>query len=273
MSNSLDLFELREKELKILRNFDSFCKEKDIPYFLSNGTLLGAVKYGGFIPWDDDIDVVLLREDYDRFINEYFDSRYILFETRKNNRFRYPFAKLSDPDTVLNETDVNNGVNLGVNIDIFPLDYINLYFKNAKKLSLKLHNASMLLLYSKRKIRYKKELGFKQNAIDIFYGICSKVIPPRLYVKYIQKKAQMFKGEKKSKYLAMLCWSVYKGREVMPAEVYEKTVKVSFEGEEYPAPVGYDKYLRNLYGDYEKDPPKEKQKTHHFFKAYNKKDI
>jgi len=273
MSDCLNLNQIRAKELEILRHFDSYCKENGIQYFLSNGTLLGAVKYKGFIPWDDDIDVVMFREDYEKFVNMYTDSKYILYETRRKRAYRYPFAKLSESSTLLCETDVNNGIELGINMDIFPLDYINLDIEKAKKLSLWLHRVSMLLIYAKRKIKYNHTKRFLENIVDIFVGILSKFIRPEAYIKYIQKKAKKYESDSSAKYVASLCWSVYKGKEVMPIEVFSETVDVTFEGNRYPAPIGYDKYLRSLYGDYEKDPPKEKQVTHHFFTVYEKENL
>lgn len=103
--------------------FDSFCKENDIKYFLSNGTLLGAVKYKGFIPWDDDIDVFVPREDYNRLIALFKDDeKYCLFAFEKNSKFLYPFAKLCDMKTRKEENNTKSGVVLGIDIDIFPLD-------------------------------------------------------------------------------------------------------------------------------------------------------
>lgn len=97
----LSLDELREVELDILKTFHNFCEENKIKYYLSNGTLLGAVKYRGFIPWDDDIDVFVPREDYDRLISIFKDSeKYHLFAFERNERYRYLFAKLCDMATL-----------------------------------------------------------------------------------------------------------------------------------------------------------------------------
>ena len=130
----LSLQELKQIEFDILKMFDVFCKENNIRYFLSNGTLLGAVKYKKFIPWDDDVDLLIPREDYNRMISLFKDDdRYQLFAYEKKQEFCYPFAKLCDMTTRKVEPGYNNGVELGVDIDLFPLDAWNDDFKKAKQ--------------------------------------------------------------------------------------------------------------------------------------------
>lgn len=270
MYEELNLPQIKKLEVQLLKHLDCYCEENRIRYFLSNGTLLGAVKYKGFIPWDDDIDVVMLREDYEAFISKYEDSRYTLFENRRNSSYRYPFAKLSDSTTVLCEQGVNNGVQIGVCIDIFPLDYVGSNYKKAKKIARNLHRVSMLLAFAKKEIEYQGSYNIIKNLMYIFCGIVAKCIKPKTYIKIIQKKAQRYRYSKDSQYLASLCWAAYKEKEVIPAEVFRNSVSLMFEGNNYPVPIGYDKYLKNLYGNYELDPPPEKQVSHHDFKAYKK---
>ena len=96
----LTLQEIKEIELEILKHFHAFCQENNIRYFISHGTLLGTIRYKGFIPWDDDIDVLVPREDYDRLLAIFQDNeRYQLFHFEKDSRFLFPFAKLCDMTT------------------------------------------------------------------------------------------------------------------------------------------------------------------------------
>ena len=130
----LSLQELKEIELEILKVFDAFCKENNIRYYLSHGTLLGAIRYKKFIPWDDDVDLLIPREDYNRMITLFKDTdRYKLFAFEKYPEYRYPIAKLCDMTTRKVETGYNNGVELGVDIDLFPLDAWDDDLKKAKK--------------------------------------------------------------------------------------------------------------------------------------------
>ena len=119
----LSLQEVQQIEFDLLKRFDAFCKENEIRYFLSNGTLLGAVKYKEFIPWDDDIDVLVPRDDYNRLLHLFNDDeKYQLFAFEKNENYRFPFAKFCNMTTRKEENNIDNGVILGVDIDIFPLD-------------------------------------------------------------------------------------------------------------------------------------------------------
>ena len=122
MREICNLSEIKKIELDILRAFRSFCEKNSLRYFLAYGTLLGAVRHGGFIPWDDDIDVAMPRTDYERFLKEFRDERYEVYDLSKKGYF-YPFAKLCDTTTVLiEEMSVKNSI--GVYIDIFPMDGI-----------------------------------------------------------------------------------------------------------------------------------------------------
>ncbi len=99
----LTIQEKQEIILGILKDIDRFCRDNDIPYSLSSGTLLGAVRHGGFIPWDDDADMFMLREDFDRFVKIYKSDKYhLLFNTRSDDEFfASGYAKVNDPDTYI----------------------------------------------------------------------------------------------------------------------------------------------------------------------------
>lgn len=118
---------LKEKQgiiLDIMKDIDRFCRANNIPYTLSSGTLLGAVRHGGFIPWDDDADMFMLREDFDRFVKTYKSDRFgLLFNTRTDSEFfASGYAKVNDPTTHIAETLTM--ANHGVFVDIFPLDNV-----------------------------------------------------------------------------------------------------------------------------------------------------
>ena len=140
----LTISEIQQIEYELLIQFDEYCHKNRITYFLSNGTLLGAIKYKGFIPWDEDIDVLVPREDYNRLINSFKDNEQLrLFSYERNKNYRFPFAKLCDIHTIKEEYSYENSVNLGLNIDIFPLDYWKNDLMEAKKES-KIINRYML---------------------------------------------------------------------------------------------------------------------------------
>lgn len=120
----LTIKEKHEIILEIMKDIDKFCRENDIPYTISAGTMLGAIRHGGFIPWDDDADLFMLREDFDRFVKIYKSPKYhLLFNTRGEKEFLASgYAKVSDPATRIE--DNKTLTEYGVYVDIFPLDAV-----------------------------------------------------------------------------------------------------------------------------------------------------
>lgn len=262
----LTLQELKDIEFEILKTFDAFCKENNIKYYLSHGTLLGAIRYKKFIPWDDDVDLLIPREDYLRMIELFEDTeRYQLFAFEKDSNYLYPYAKLCDMTTYKEEFGYNNGVKLGVDIDLFPLDAWNDDLRKAKR-EVKYINKNMFYLaLSKRK--NSGSVHPLKRLVKGFLLLISKIAGSKYYVKNIIKASR--KGVKeKNNYLGCKAWCVYGEKGIIPAEAFDETVYVDFEGEKFPAPKGYDTYLTCLYGNYLPEPPPEKRKTHHNFKAY-----
>lgn len=262
----LTLQELKEIEFDILKMFDAFCKENDIKYYLSHGTLLGAIRYGKFIPWDDDVDLLIPREDYNKMITLFKDNgRYQLFAFEKNQNYCYPMAKLCDMTTLKEESGYNNGVKLGVDIDLFPLDEWNSNLRKAKKEARYIGRQMKLLTLSKL---YKPDSksSIKRLIKGIVMFFC-KGLGSKHYIKKILKASRK-SSKSNSNYLGCKVWCVYGERGIIPSEVFADTTYVEFEGEMFPAPAGYDTYLTCLYGDYMPEPPVEKRKTHHSFKAY-----
>ncbi|MBE5869209.1 MAG: LicD family protein [Lachnospiraceae bacterium] len=262
----LTLQELKEIEFDILKYFDAFCKENNIKYFLSHGTLLGAIRYKKFIPWDDDVDLLIPREDYNRMISLFKDNeRYRLFAFEKDPNYLYPIAKLCDMTTRKDEFGYNNGVELGVDIDLFPLDAWDDDLESAKREAKYLGKNMFYLGLSKLK-KPDSVNPIKRFVKRIVMVFC-KMFGSKYFIKKILKAS--YKEEQKgNNYLGCKAWCVYGERGIIPAEVFAETIDIEFEGEKFPAPVDYDKYLTCLYGDYLPEPPVEKRKTHHHFKAY-----
>ncbi len=262
----LSLQEIKEIELDILKVFHSFCVENNIRYFLSHGTLLGAIRYKGFIPWDDDVDVLVPREDYNRLLHLFQDSeQYRLFSFAKNKNFRFPYAKLCDMSTLKEEFNVDNGVKLGLDMDVFPLDAWDSDIVKAKQEVKRIKKAMLGLELTKlcKPNSINPIKRFVKGMIMLLY----KLLGSGYFIKKIVKES--IREEKmESPYLGSKSWMVYGERDIIPADVFADTVEIEFEGERFFAPSDYDTYLTCLYGDYLPEPPKEKQKTHHQFKAY-----
>lgn len=262
----MTLQELKDCELDILRLFHSFCEDNHLRYCLAYGTLLGAIRYKGFIPWDDDVDVLMPREDYNRFLKLYQDSeRYRLFAFEKDPSAQFPYAKICDMTTRKDETGYACDIPLGVDIDIFPLDYWDNDLEKAKREAKKI-NGYMHHLGLSRLSKPKSSSPFKRFAKSLLMCWC-RLHGSAYYVRKILQEA--VKDEQNgSRYMGTKTWCVYGERNIVPAEAFADRIEIDFAGERFFAPVGYDAYLTCLYGDYLPEPPKEKQKTHHTFKAY-----
>lgn len=262
----LSLQEIKEVELDILKMFHSFCVENNIRYFISHGTLLGALRYKGFIPWDDDLDVLVPREDYDRLLTIFRDSeRYRLLAFERNRDYLFPYAKLCDMTTRKVEGDYNNGVELGLDIDVFPLDHwdndLEKARQEAKRQRQNMFCLGLTKLHKPDSLHPVKR--FVKGIVMAFY----KLRGSAYYVEKIVRGAH--KPEQKgSRYMGAKAWNVYGEGDILPAEVFAEAIELEFEGEKFFAPVGYDTLLTSFYGDYMPEPPVEKRKTHHSFKAY-----
>lgn len=256
----LESGEIKKYELEILKSFASFCDKKDLRYFLCGGTLLGAVRHKGFIPWDDDIDVFMPRPDFEKFIeltgHSPISKNYeTCFFRGCQNILSLPFAKICDKRTVVFEKDKSKDEYRGLWIDVFPIDaystkkLANKIFALRKKFWVNLCFAFTLdLKKTKLKNAFIKKIIFKilgkEGAFKKMERVCRKY------------------DFNKSKNVGVTVITQYGNREIMPKEALLPDSPVTFEGMEFKAPHNPDFYLKSLYGDYMQLPPEEKRRTH-----------
>lgn len=147
----LSLKEKHQMILEIMKDIDKFCRANDIPYTLSSGTLLGAVRHGGFIPWDDDADMFMLREDFDRFINTYKSDKYkLVYNFDNEDRFSPSgIAKIADVSTW--SRDRTGVLDFGVWVDVFPLEYVPEDPKECKKFMHKIMSVNNRLYHRRHR--------------------------------------------------------------------------------------------------------------------------
>ncbi len=254
MGERIPTEEVKEIELSILDYISRVCKENDIKFFLAYGTLLGAIRHRGFIPWDDDIDLYMLREDYMKFINlvsKNQDERYRLFTIYNDDSFYYEFAKVIDSKTVLYVENVKDNPNEGVWVDIFPLDKISKWIKIQKSV-INIVVACRILSV------YKKFPSEKRNVVFYPLWLVSKIIGPRFFLKMTENLAVRGHNDEMVGYMASMGVSHF----YFPKRWCERTCMVDFEGKKYPAFEQYDEYLKYQYGDYMQLPPEEKRVSH-----------
>jgi lipopolysaccharide cholinephosphotransferase len=251
---------LQQKELEILTVFANICDEHQLTYFLSDGTLLGAIRHGGFIPWDDDVDVSMPRSDYNRFLeiaktalpNHYFIQNY-----HTESGMPMVFTKLRDSHTLIEEPYFCDlAVNQGIFIDIFPMDHCPDDERKFKNWMRKL-NAVYFLLVSDIKSEHKKRNLLKKLVTPLRLIIGRE----RLLALY-DRLLQTFNDEETTK-MSQLTVPNFGLRVVFPKECIFPTKKAKFEDQTFMVPHNPDTMLSILYGDYMKLPPVDQQKPHH----------
>lgn len=263
--NRHELTEMQKKLLEMLTWYDRFCRENSLTYYAVGGTLLGAVRHGGFIPWDDDIDVAMPRKDYmklEKLMSGKQFGSYIL-ETPNTDAgdFCYPYTKLYDTSTTLIE-HCKKPLVRGLFLDIFPFDGIG----NDKKEGLKWFRSISreYHFYLTRIAAIRNGRSFYKNAAVFLSHIIPKVVVDDVELrKHLDKRCRRY-GLENSKYGGNLLGNWGK-RELVPVEVIGNPQKYQFENIEIMGIEKYDRYLTNIYGEWRKVPPKEKQITHHDF--------
>jgi len=242
----------------ILEYFHGYCEEKGLKYWLAGGTLLGAVRHKGFIPWDDDIDLYMLRDDYERLKAGYDNEKgcFKLYSYDIND-YPIPYAKLSDERTVCDSGYKLSGVHtIGVNIDIFPVDEVSEDYEEFKK----------------AKARHDKiytRLHLTRAALNWKYP---RAMLKRLFLKYVrnvnplrvcQEIDQMFNNHaypQSSKVCEMVEGFVHK--RPFERKWFEERTLLPFEGKLFYATKYHHEYLTNHYGDYMQLPPEDQRKSH-----------
>lgn len=259
----IELEELKTIQLDILSRVHQFCVEKGINYSISSGTLIGAVRHKGYIPWDDDIDIWMLRPDFQRFEKEFTDANYRLMSPDIDKRCIYPYAKVYDSRTILKEDlDYSLG-DLGVNIDIFVIDSVPDDLEERRRV-FRLNSVLDRLLILKL-LRYRKAQKIWKNVLLYVGKLLCVCVSLQWVIKQKVHLCQPFNPNSRD-----IC-NVMAGGGIntcISKDLMCHFIDIEFEGKVFKCMKDYDKYLRINYGNYQQLPPKEKRVSMHFFRAY-----
>ena len=277
----INLEELKNIELNMLIDFAKFCDDNNFTYYLSGGTLLGAIRHRGFIPWDDDIDIMMPREDYNKAIKTYKNDIYKIDSIRENPNSYNRYARINNIKTKL-ESNLRQHLKESVFIDIFPIDGLaGSKFKQdvifgIQQILIAFH-LSTILKYTISSRYEDREAGFfawrKYLRTFIKFVMVATIgrTNPGIWASILNKIASRYSFYNRD-YVAILVSGPHFTKERMPKNIYKNKVKVEFEGYKFWAPDGYDYYLKSLYGNYMELPPIDKRISHHDFKAYWKEE-
>ena len=260
---SYDLRRLQLMQLKILKEFVRVCRKHDFRFYIMNGTCLGAIRHKGFIPWDDDIDVGMYAEDYDRFIrcSEDFGPDFFLQTIDTDPEFKTMIARIRLNGTTIIEKDyINADIHHGVFIDVYPL-----FGYPSDKVKAQMRSWESLLY---RMLLLEEAPRNHGKAAKIVGTLACKAIPRGMQRSLVRSIHRKLRGEPSdTRYVAFLY-----GMDVHLFHTikYERAwfgepVMVPFEDMVLPAPTDWDSYLRLRYNDYRQLPPKEKQNSYHSF--------
>ncbi len=255
---------LQLKELGLLKYFSEFCESHDLTYFVCGGCLIGSLRYGGFIPWDDDADVFMPRADYEIFIREYLkenpSERYVLLNETDDTFTRNCFATLVDTSaTLVKNYQKDLDIPHGVAFDIFPLDA-----RPDGKLAtyVQFFHCIIYSLFRAQTVP-EKHGGIMALGSKFLLGIFRSYKLRKKIWKRAERQMTKYNLDD-CRCVCELCAGPRIMKNAYPKELFEKTTEISFEGESFKAMRGYKKYLRLAFGeDYMTPPPEEERVVSH----------
>ena len=261
-----DVREIQQMELGIMEYIHEVCNKIGVKYFLAYGSLIGAVRHQGFIPWDDDMDICMLRDDYEK-LQDYLianpSERYQVMSYKNNRNYVYPFMKVMDNQTYLIEEDVRIDSNMGIYVDIFPVDGYedDQAFKDKMTTIIKKRQLSC---YTFKGITNKK--SFINSLIRYASVIAFYFTDTNIYVKQIDELAKSRKVED----YELVDYLIYKdmNKPVWKREWLKDVTFGNFEGRDFLIPVNFHELLTSDYGNYMQLPPVEQQVSHHDFRLW-----
>ncbi len=263
----ISLEESKRIQLNILKSIDSFCRKNGINYSLAGGTLIGAVRHKGFIPWDDDIDLMMLRKDYDRFVSVYKDDYYLLLSHRLKKDWPYLYSSVVDPNTEVFYAGEKKS-NRGVWVSIFPIDRIPDDDKSYHEM---IHDVQKI---SGTVIRLKESYWTPNT--NVFYNvakaICRVLLLPFHFSFWCRKMEEIItscNGTETKRYSSSSEWT-FNTIFCFSADSFDSYVDLDFEDMKCMSCAGFDDYLRGQYGDYMKLPPEEERVPKHDCRMYYK---
>lgn len=266
--------EVQLGELEVLKSLDALCNRLGLRYFLTYGTLLGAVRHQGFIPWDDDVDVMMPRPDYEKLIaylmaHQEEIAPLKLMHYKTNKQYIYSISRLCDTRYWIDYQGATD-YGLGLFVDIYPLDGCGNTLEEAEQImnSSKM-DLAMIGLAGENKFHHSVTGGLVRSAGKFLAYCYAKLLGANHFAAKLDARGKSRPYE--SKYVNLTVWSTTVRRPFERA-FFEELTRMPFEDAMLCVPSRYDEVLRQCYGDYMKLPPDDQQIAHHYYTAYLKED-
>ena len=275
MKNKLSIKEIQAVSLEILKKVTDLCESLNLRYSLIYGTLIGAVRHHGFIPWDDDVDIMMPRPDYEKLL-QYLSNNKIpnlsLFNRQTCPNYPYMISRISDDRYIL-EMENEESVGMGVFIDIYPYDGLGKTKEEALHFGLKGdHLSSFCYQATRKKIARETTSSSLRRIIKYPVFIISKLLGKDFF----QHKLEQLAGKKdyeSSDYVGCVVWLSGGEKDIFKRKWFDETIMMPFEQYEFRVPKSFDEVLRHGYGDYWLVPPEKDRIGHHYYKAYRKGEM
>lgn len=255
-NRQIPLEERKRIQLEMLVEIDKFCREHNIKYMLAFGTLLGAIRHKGYIPWDDDVDISMSLEDILRFKREFKSEKlkYCDIDTEKN--YEWPFSRITHKDTYCKPGLICK--TYGVNIDLYPIIEVNSSMEHNKSIAERM--MTMFNIYSQI-VKFRRRV-IKVLPITTIIGFKS------LVRKYKDKYILMFSQKHGGAFHFIAGPLTQFGKHTLNFNPLSEIIEVDFEGHKFMAPAKYKEYLSYHYGDYMQLPPEDQRHPYHLGKYF-----
>lgn len=266
----IELEERKQIQMDILESVERFCVEHHIKYSIACGTLLGAIRHGGYIPWDDDIDIYMLREDYNKFENEFprlWEDKYELVSLNREPLWNNMFSKVCDTRTIVVERILAQE-GIGINIDIFPIDDIPdndeewAKFNKQRRKDFELTRRAAMCVSPNR--------PWWENILIRLLKLRFIFFNPREFGFYRNEMIQQHNGKGYKRVFETS--SGMRVKNPFPKELFDSIVKIPFEDRNFYAFQNHKEYLTCTFGDYMQLPPVEKRRSFHTYDTYWKEE-
>lgn len=261
----LTIREIQLETLKILEVIDKISNKIGIKYVLVWGSLIGAVRHKGFIPWDDDLDIMMSRKDYEKLQDYFIKNKDALkpfefFSKETRNEYPYMIGRICNTNfKMISENEKDYG--MGTFVDIYPLDGAG----NGKdKFLYKRACLCTTMMGMKTRLHFNKTFSAKKNVLKFIIYQVSKIFSEKFFEKKLIKYGKKYSYES-SDYLNVMQWCDGGMTILFKKNIFEDVLYVPFEDLIVPIPKDYDEILRNIYGDYMKLPPENERVGHHYY--------